>query len=120
MIYNIIHQRYDLPLGLYFQVKFDTVERPNKWITISNIPALDYFIYEGIETKEEILKIIQWIISNFEIYVDNEIFETVIEIEKFNIIQIKLINQILLRYNTEILKYSINNNSYNNDSIKKS
>lgn len=64
MIYNTIHNRYDLPLGLQFSLHFNKVEYPNKWISISNIPALDHFVYEGIETKEEVLKIIEFLFDN--------------------------------------------------------
>lgn len=101
MKYNIIHQRYDLPLGLYFSIKFDTIERPNKWITISNIPALDYFIYEGVNSEEEIIHIIEWILNNLEIYTNNGVTKRLLIADKLTELQTNLINKIIARYNNE-------------------
>jgi len=106
MIYNKIHNRYDLPLGLQFSLHFNKVEYPDKWVSLSNIPALDHFVFEGIDNEQEILEIIRWIFNNLEIYLDNEVIEELLETHNLDIAQIKLINQIIAKYNNQ--QYTIN------------
>lgn len=95
MKYNTIHQRYDLPLGLYFSIKFDTTERPNKWITISNIPALDHFVYEDVTNIKDIIKIIDIVIYNLgdfssieELVIQINNQEDLTPVEQINIIKL--------------------------------
>ena len=101
MKYDNIHQRYDLPLGLQFSLHFNKVEYPNKWITISNIPALNWFVYEGIETKEEILELLQYVIDTFDAIDYNLTNNKAVLNISLNEIQNTLFIKIVERYNTK-------------------
>lgn len=100
IIYNKIHNQYNLPLGLHFSLYFNKIEYPNQWISTSNIPALDYFIYTGIEDKQAILELIKYIFSNLESIEKHLInSESFLNIDMLDKNQILLFNKIIKRYN---------------------
>lgn len=102
MVFDIIHNKYRVSLGLEFSLHYNKIEYPHKWVTLSNIPALNHFVYENLN-KEEILELLEFILEGINKWSNKELTHLYIssgnlEDNGFNEDQVKCIKKIINRY----------------------